>query len=51
MMLLIFIALLVAVGLAWIGYRQWAIFCFAITLLFATVYFYQDMTLALNLQL
>lgn len=51
MIALIFILLLVAVLLAWRGYRKASIYCFAITLILAIFDFLHHITDPLTIQL
>jgi len=51
MMALIFVLMLLAVVLAWIGYRRSVFFIFYIAIILASFYFYTDMTSPLIIQL
>ncbi len=51
MMLLLFLLMLLAVILAWIGQRRSVFICLGITLIFAAIFFYSDITTHLTIDL
>lgn len=51
MMALIFLILLISVILAWVGLRKAAIYCFAISMILAILWFIHHVTSSLGLQL
>lgn len=50
-MVLIFILMFIAVLFAWRGHRRKAIYCLAVTLTVALLFFYHDITVNLNIEL
>lgn len=51
MLILIFLALLIAVIIAWAGFRQPAIYLFSFTFIAAIIWFHHHLTSALTIQL
>jgi hypothetical protein len=51
MMLLLFLLMLLAVILAWLGWRRSVLMCLSITLILAAIFFYSDITTHLTIDL